>query len=301
VSAKSATAIPFALVDVFTEVPLAGNPLAVVLYVAGLDERVLPRLAREFNQSETTFLFPPTRAEADWRLRSFTAAGIEVFGAGHNALGAWWWLAATGRLRLEGAATNFHQELGSNVLPLTVYSREGRVDAVAMTQSALTFGQTVSRRSELAAALRLDVSDLVYEPVPAQVVATDVAHLMVPVRREALSRARPVEEALAAFVLAHGGEGCYLFTLEPSDATAAADTRFFNPGVGIGEDPATGTAAGPLAALLVHHGIVTGPRIVIDQGRATGRPSRLEVHVNGSHIELRGAAVVTAEGSIRIG
>jgi trans-2,3-dihydro-3-hydroxyanthranilate isomerase len=79
---------PFALVDVFAEAPLGGNPLAVVAGPPA--EALLPRIAREFHQSETTFVMRPTRAAADWRLRSFTAAGVEVFGAGHNALGAWW-------------------------------------------------------------------------------------------------------------------------------------------------------------------------------------------------------------------
>ena len=96
----AARTIRFALVDVFTDVPLAGNPLAVVPYVPELDDAVLARLAREFNQSETTFLLPPALAGADWRLRSFTPAGVEVFGAGHNALGASWWLAVEGVLPL---------------------------------------------------------------------------------------------------------------------------------------------------------------------------------------------------------
>ena len=265
--------IPFALVDVFTEVPLSGNPLAVVPYVEGLDEATLPRLAREFNQSETTFLSPPTLPGADWRLRSFTPTGVEVFGAGHNALGAWWWLAASGLLRLDEQAATFHQQLGSRVLPLTIQTSGGRPLTVGMTQSALAPGQVVTDRTALAAALGLAPTDLLDRPLPVQVVATDVAHLMVPVRRPALARARPDPERLAAFVQAHGGEGCYLFTLEPRDAAATAETRFFNPGVGIAEDPATGTAAGPLAGFLVHHGVATGPRIVIDQGYETAAPA----------------------------
>ena len=82
--------LPFHIVDVFAVEPLTGNPLAVVEGGEDLTFDLLQRIAREFNQSETTFLMPPTRAGADWRLRSITAAGVEVFGAGHNALGAWW-------------------------------------------------------------------------------------------------------------------------------------------------------------------------------------------------------------------
>ena len=294
------TAVPFALVDVFTNVPLEGNPLAVVPYVPGLDDAVFPRLAREFNQSETTFLFPPTRADADWLLRSFTPTGVEVSGAGHNALGAWWWLAASGLLELQDGTAHFRQQIGPRVLPLTIRAEAGSPVAVGMTQSAATFGAVVTDRAALAAALGIDVDDLLAGPLSPQVVATDVAHLLVPVHRDALPRTRPDPARIAELVRVHGGEGCYVFTIEPRDAAAVADARFFNPGVGIAEDPATGTAAGPLAAYLVHNGVAAGPRIVIDQGLQTGRPSRLEVEVTGSGIELRGAAVVTAEGTIRI-
>jgi len=293
--------IPFAFVDVFTTVPLTGNPLAVVAYAPGLDDVVLPKLAREFNQIETTFLFPPTLPGADWLLRSFTAAGVEVFGAGHNALGAWWWLAASGQLRLTEPTAQFQQQLGDRVLPLTIHTAEGRPVAVAMTQSPPSLGAVVNDHAALARALGIDTGDVLADKLQARVVGTDVAHLLVPVRREALPRARPHPERLAALVSEHGGEGCYVFTLDTRDSAASADARFFNPGVGIAEDPATGTAAGPLAAYLVELGVATGPRIIIDQGHATGRPSRLEVHVSGLHVELRGAAVVTAEGTIRTG
>src|SRR5689334_16869068 len=83
--------VRFHLVDVFADEPLAGNPLAVVPDADALDEAVMRRIAREFNQTETTFLLAPSLPDADWRLRCFTPGGVEVFGAGHNALGAWWW------------------------------------------------------------------------------------------------------------------------------------------------------------------------------------------------------------------
>ena len=95
--------LPFHFVDVFAVAPLTGNSLAIVEDAGDLPLRLLQQIAREFNQSETTFLLAPTRAAADWRLRSFTPAGAEVFGAGgHNTLGAWWWLAEAGRLVLTG-------------------------------------------------------------------------------------------------------------------------------------------------------------------------------------------------------
>lgn len=294
------TSIPFALVDVFTDAPLSGNPLAVVPPASILDDAVMRGLAREFNQSETTFLFRPSDPRADWHLRSFTPSGVEVHGAGHNALGAWWWLAASGVLPLTDGTTEFHQQLGSRVHRLTIESAGGRPVSVGMLQGAPAFGVIVKDRAALAAALGLESAAYLDDRYPAQIVATDVAHLMVPVCREGLALARPHPERIAAFVAAHGGEGCYLFSSGTRDPAATADARFFNPGVGISEDPATGTAAGPLAAYLVEHGVTNGTRVVIDQGLHTGRPSRLEVRIDGSVIELRGRAVVTAEGTIRI-
>lgn len=81
------TSVPFAVVDVFADAPLVGNALAVVTDAEGLEESVMRAVAREFNQSETTFVLPATQPGATWRLRSFTPAGAEVVGAGHNALG----------------------------------------------------------------------------------------------------------------------------------------------------------------------------------------------------------------------
>src|SRR5437867_3582958 len=104
--------IAFYIVDVFSDQPLAGNPLAIVPEGERLEESTMRLIAREFNQSETTFLLPPRNNDAHCRLRCFTPAGQEVFGAGHNALGAWWWLAASGRLTLQGSGGIFMQGIG---------------------------------------------------------------------------------------------------------------------------------------------------------------------------------------------
>ncbi|HEX6737232.1 MAG TPA: PhzF family phenazine biosynthesis protein, partial [Vicinamibacteria bacterium] len=235
----------FALVDVFADEPLQGNPLAVVADAPDLPAALMARLAGEFQQSETTFLLPPTRPGADWRLRSFTAAGVEVFGAGHNALGAWWWLAAAGRLRLAAPRTRFAQELGERVLPVEVSSAEdGRPTAIGMDQAPPAFGQVSRDAAALARALGLEASDLSLEALPAQVVSTGAAHLLVPLRgRAAVDAVRPQAERLAALLRDLGGQGCYVFCLEPIDPGATAYARFFNPTVGIAEDPATGSAA----------------------------------------------------------
>src|SRR5258708_35729980 len=104
------------LIDVFADEPLTGNPLAVVQAADELSEEQMRRLAGEFNQADTPFILE--RARADRELRSFTASGAEVFGAGHNALGAWLWLGEHGDLGSMAISRSFQQEIGSDVLPI---------------------------------------------------------------------------------------------------------------------------------------------------------------------------------------
>jgi PhzF family phenazine biosynthesis protein len=266
-----------------------------------LDLLTMQHLAREFNQSETTFLMSPTKKDAHWRLRCFTPAGAEVTGAGHNALGAWWWLADSGRLKLGEFGGRFSQQIGDNVLPVEVIAESGQLTAIGMTQTPPVFGKNVNERRELAAALGLEPSDLNTDKLPAQVVSTGAAHLLVPARnRSAVDRARPDAGRLAAVLRSAAGQGCYLFCLDPMDKSSTARARFFNPTVGISEDPATGSAAGPLACHLVAHKILPdGSIITIEQGHALGRPSLIKISVNGNQVQLTGRGVVVAKGTIR--
>jgi trans-2,3-dihydro-3-hydroxyanthranilate isomerase len=296
------TSVPFVLVDVFADTPLSGNPLAVVADAERLEEPVMPAVAREFNQSETTFVLPPTRPGATWRLRSFTPAGAEVIGAGHNVLGAWWWLATAGRIELdaEGGAA-LAQEIGDRVLPVEVRGRNGRPEAIVIAQAPPEFGRTVTDRNELAGALGFERS-AVFDDVPAQVVSTGAAHLLVPVRdRAVVDGARPDAPRLAAALAHAGGQGCYLYCLDPVDPAAVAYARFFNPTVGIWEDPATGSAAGPLVSRLVAQGVVPdGAPVLVEQGHAMGRPSRIRVQVSGERVRIGGAGIVVAKGTLTI-
>lgn len=292
--------IRFVFVDVFAPSPLTGNPVAVVPDADELDLATLRAIAREFNQSETTFLLRPTAAEADWRLRSFTPIGAEVFGAGHNALGAWLWLVTAGRVPADRSC--FVQQIGDDLLPVMVHRTPGGPDVVSMDQSPPAFGNTVDNRAELAAALGLPALGLVPDR-HAQVVSTGAGHLLVPVRnRVAVDSATPDNARLATLLRQVDGEGCYLYSLDPVDPSrAVAYARFFNPTMGIPEDPATGTAAGPLAARLVAEGLVPdGTTAVIEQGYALGRPSRIQVTVSGELVRVSGSGLIVADGSLRL-
>ena len=302
--------VPFCFVDVFASRPLTGNPLSLIPDADGLAEAQMQAIAREFNQSETTFVLRPSVPGATYRLRSFTPIGAEVFGAGHNALGAWLWLTHADRLPAAGPLT---QEIGSEVLPVEVSRGDDGLVSVTMAQAAPRFGGVAGDRAELAASLGLAEADLVPDQ-PAQVVDTGAGHLLVPLRdRAAVDRAVPATERLAAVLRLAGGEGCYLYSRDPSggDAVAPGDavepgaavayTRFFNPTMGIAEDPATGTAAGPLVARLVAEGQVPDGRpVIVEQGFALGRPSRIQVSVTGPQVRVGGSGLVVAEGTLTL-
>ena len=292
--------VPFFFVDVFASRPLTGNPLSLVPDADDLDEAQMRAIAREFNQSETTFLLRPSLPGAAVRLRSFTPIGAEVGGAGHNALGAWLWMEAAGRSPQLTAMRALRQEIAGQVLPVEVILQAGQPATVWMDQSPPQFGAVARDRAALAAALGLAEDDLVADE-PAQVVSTGAGHLLVPARdRVAVDRAAPDPARLAPLLRLAGGEGCYLYSTDPVDAAGAvAYTRFFNPTVGIAEDPATGTAAGPLVARLAAMGKVPEPgTVIVEQGYALGRPSRIQVAVSGRRIRVGGSGLVVAEGTL---
>jgi trans-2,3-dihydro-3-hydroxyanthranilate isomerase len=294
--------IPFHFVDVFAVEPLTGNSLAVVDGGAELPLELMQHIAREFNQSETTFVLPSTRADADWKLRSFTPKGVEVFGAGgHNTLGAWWWLAAAGRLDLSDGRTCFHQQIGDLVYPLAVWQNQGRLEKIVMQQEAPVAGRQLSNVGALAKALGVSTEEIAADVVPCQVVSTGAAHLLVPIRdRDAVDRTSPDAKQLFDQLKEVGGEGCYVFSLDPPKPDTTAYARFFNPTVGISEDPATGTAAGPLAAHLVAHGHARPGVIKIEQGTALGRTSIIEVEVEAGTVIISGRSLVVASGEFTI-
>lgn len=288
------SSFPFALVDVFARQVLTGNPLAVVADADDLTESVMRSAAIEFRQSETTFILTARDPRAAFRLRSFTPSGEEVVGAGHNSLGAWWWLAENGRLDLRDGVNVLHQELGEHVLPLEIEAAAGRPVRVTLHQPSAEFLAEVSDQAELANALGVPDRHV----VGGRVVSTGVAHLLVEVSAPAvLEQLQPQSSTLKAILANLGGQGCYVWARGSADGETSA--RFFNPTVGIHEDAATGSAAGPLAALLVRQAssLVDQP-VTIHQGQAMGRPSRLQLVVNDDGVRLSGECVTSVMGAL---
>jgi PhzF family phenazine biosynthesis protein len=280
------------LIDVFADEPFGGNPLAVVEDADGLSDAQMRRIAGEFNQAETTFLMRSDRAER--ALRSFTANGSEVFGAGHNALGAWLWLGEHGLLGPLDTPRTFRQQIGTDVLPITLVNADGRVHG-RMKQAPLRLSPPLDETDALTGALGLARADVMPFPAP-RAADTGAAHLMVRLRdAAAVDSAAPSATALLSVLRAAGAEGCYVYAFDP-DSPDTAYARFFNPTVGLWEDAATGTAAGPLCALLGAEGLLNAERtLVVEQGVKMGRRSCLHVRLKPEP-ELSGTGIVVLRG-----
>lgn len=280
------------IIDVFADSPLTGNPLAVVQDVDDLTDEQMRRIAGEFNQAETTFIMRSTRA--DWKLRSFTASGAEVFGAGHNALGAWLWLGEHGVLGSLTAGRTFQQEIGPDILPIELVSIDGRIHG-RMRQAPLSLSEPLEDIAPLAAALGLDEGDILVEPKP-RPADTGATHLIVRVRDTGrVDKAVPDAGKLLAVLDQTPAEGCYIYAFDPG-APETAYARFFNPTVGLWEDSATGTAAGPLAAYLAAEGLIEAG-IVIEQGTKMGRPSFIQIRLTPEP-EISGTGIVVLRGTL---
>ncbi len=282
------------IIDVFSEKPLSGNPLAVVEDADALTDAQMEAISREFNQAETTFLL--RSSDADWRLRSFTASGAEVFGAGHNALGAWLWLAYRGRLGPLGEPTTYHQEIGEDILPITL-ERRGVFIHGRMKQSSLKLLQVLDDTQLLSEALGVNEEALLRTPSP-RVADTGGNHLLVRfVDASFVDHARPEHDKLLPILMGVGAEGCYVYAYD-EETPGHAYARFFNPTVGLWEDAATGTAAGPLCGYLGSAGLLGPDRSLhVEQGVLMGRRSILEVKLVPDP-ELSGTGVVVLEGGI---
>lgn len=299
----------FFQLDVFTNAPLAGNPLAVFPNAQGLSDSLMQRLAREMNLSETTFVLPSEAADA--KLRIFTPAA-EIPLAGHPVIGTWWLLAELGRVAnapADGTIT-VYQETGRGTLPVEISFTDGRPSQVLMTQAAPEFGMTVEDRAALARVLGGDAELLAERPAP-EVVSTALPQLMAAVRsREALA-ALPSGGGsdLSALLRQYGTDCVMLYVLDTGGAVPTAHCRMFAPGLGVPEDPATGSAAGALGAHLLRCGLVEPvggtATIRVLQGLEMGRPSEITVSVEGSpeqitRVRVGGTAVRIMEGEVTL-
>jgi trans-2,3-dihydro-3-hydroxyanthranilate isomerase len=271
--------VAFRLVDVFTDRIFAGNQLCVVPEGVGISERTMQAIATEIGFSETTFV---TEAGGDrYSMRIFTPGGELPF-AGHPSLGTAFVLVSEGRVRTPAVQSIPAGEFGVEVDLGRGIARLGPLAGI--------LGTEVAGRETLAAAVGVAPEDL-HPSLPAQTVSTGLPHLIAPARDEAaVAEAHPDARRLVPLLEEAGADGLYLFSVVEGErpgadggartrARARARARMFAPGVGVAEDAATGSAAGPLGVYLAAHGVMAPGRLEISQGLEMGRPSTLLVDV----------------------
>jgi trans-2,3-dihydro-3-hydroxyanthranilate isomerase len=277
----------YVVADVFTDTPLAGNQLAVFTDARELPEELLQRLAREINFSETVFVYVP-EAGGHARIRIFTPAA-EIPFAGHPTLGTAFVLAAPlqlGEIRLETRA---------GIVPVSLERDESGRIVFGRMEQPLPSVEPYDGEEELLAALGVERSEL-----PVELYDNGMQHVYVALASEdAVAALRPDLSRLGE-IPAVLGINCF------AGRDRRWKTRMFAPGGGVPEDPATGSAAGPLAVHLARHGrIAFGDEIEISQGAEIGRPSTLFARAEGStekitRVEVGGSAVVVARGEFRL-
>src|SRR5580765_5752544 len=276
----------YVVADVFTDTPLSGNQLAVFTDARDLDPLTMQALAKEMNFSETVFVLPPQSGDADVRIRIFTPASELPF-AGHPVLGAAFVLGGPLQkivLRLE---------TGSGVVPVELQREGAEIRFGWMEQPIPSWGPCAGA-DELLAVLGVERSGLpieVYDLGPGHVyVELDSAAQVAALAPDSAALARVSTPCANCF--ARNGAGW--------------KTRVFCPAFGVPEDPATGSAAGPLAIHLARHGrIGFGEEIEISQGRELGRPATLYAIADGTpdsieRVRVGGSAVVVARGEFSI-
>jgi trans-2,3-dihydro-3-hydroxyanthranilate isomerase len=281
---------PYVIADVFTDAPLEGNQVAVFTDGTGLSDEVMQRTARELNLSETVFLLPAQDGAADARARIFTPAAELPF-AGHPVLGTAFVLAE----EHPGDTPLVRLETGLGVIPIALTRDRDRVVYGEMDQRVPAF-EPFGRADELLAALGVERSLL---PVELYRNGPQFAYVALD-SEEAVAALAPDMRALAAF--GRVGANCFAAAARGT----RVKTRMFAPGLGVPEDPATGSAAGPLALHLARHGWSEfGAQIEIRQGAEIGRPSVIHARVEGSpdqvtRIAVGGSAVIVARGAYRL-
>jgi trans-2,3-dihydro-3-hydroxyanthranilate isomerase len=290
--------------DVFTDEPFTGNQLAVFLDGRGLSTERMQALAREMNFSESTFILPAETAGTDVRMRIFTPA-TEMPMAGHPTIGSTFALAHTGVIT--PGAPRFVFGLGVGPVPVDLEWRGDTLHFAWMTQRIPTFGPVIDARPDVAAALGLTEADLLPDQ-PVREVSCGVPFLLVPIRsREAVDRAVSDAAAFRRFTVSTGLDlPIFFFSLSDPGAAETVHSRMFAPEFGIIEDPATGSASGPLGCYLLHHGLLDADeatRITSLQGAAMGRPSRIHVSISSSdgditQVKVGGRAVLVARGEL---
>ena len=287
----------YRVVDVFTKQPLEGNQLAVFPDAYGLDDGLMQRIAKELNLAETVFLLPAKRSDCAAALRIFTPAREMPF-AGHPTIGASFVLRHLGMVAPDTERFTLEEKAG----PIRVRVESGECDRpmIWLMTPPISFGKPFDP-AQCAAILGLDPGDLL--DVPPELVGAGNPAVFIAVRDKAAVDRAAVDARGLAELQGKRRESFFAFVFTPT--AAGAYSRMFAPHHGVPEDPATGSATGPLAAYMMRHGLAPradGSRFVSEQGTKMGRRSLLHILVHGEQgadgIEVGGFVTPVIEAAI---
>ena len=294
--------------DVFTDKPFGGNQLAVFPDARGLNDEQMFALAREFNFSETTFVFPPEKGGTR-KLRIWTPGG-EVPFAGHPTVGTAHVLAEIGEIPLEGESTSivFEEQVGP--VPVKIRASGGKPVFAQLSVAKLPeIGPPVPTRETLASMLSLEPKDLVGGHFAPQSVSCGLPFLFVALKdRAAVKRSRiRVDQWERTLGNNAWASMIMVFSRDPEREGSDIRARMYAPGISVPEDPATGSACAALGGYLAardprQEGTL---RWIVEQGFEMGRPSIIEVEVDKAAgaiaaVRVGGASVTMGEGNIRV-
>jgi trans-2,3-dihydro-3-hydroxyanthranilate isomerase len=288
--------------DVFTDTALTGNQLAVFTDPAGLATDDMTRLTREMNFSESTFIFPAERPDTDVRVRIFYPEGEMPF-AGHPTIGSTFALAHDGLIT--PAQRRVTLGLGLGPTPVDLEWRDDRLAFAWMTQQPPTFGPTLAARDRMAAVLGVD-AEAISARTPLQEISCGLPFVYVPLTSRAAVDECVLDPRALETVFSAAGfvrRNVFLFSTEPAGDGATAYSRMLGADR---EDPATGSASGPLGCYLVRYGLVPASaagQIVSRQGVKMGRPSHVHIRIDGTAdqitgVKVGGTSVLVGDGRI---
>ena len=298
--------VRFVTVDVFTSRPFTGNPLAVLPDAHAIPEELLLPIAREFNYSETTFVYPAANPQHAREVRIFTPGGELPF-AGHPTIGTAVVLANLGEIPLTGDETQIVLEEKIGPVPVRIRARDGRAVGAQLSVAKLPeVGPPAPPRTTLAEMLSLEPAQLQGGTNGPQAVSCGVPYLIIPVKdRAAVAAVRLRMDVWELTLRRYWAPEVMVVAKDPEIDGSDLRARVFVPGHSIPEDPATGSAAASLAGYLAAR--ETAPngsfRWVKEQGFEMGRPSMLELEADkrdGTVVAVRvaGDAVLVSEGTM---
>lgn len=299
--------LKYYLLDVFTNEPFGGNQLAVFMDGNGLSTNQMQAIAKELNLSETVFLLSPISETSSYKLRIFTPE-TELPFAGHPTIGTAFLLAELGLVKTKTGCTEINLEENVGQITIHIYAENEKVIKVDMFQPIPQKLEKKLNKDQVAALLSLDIEDI-HPTLPVEVVSAGIPFVYIPLI--SLQSIKNVKFRMdiwnEAFTTHDDTKHIFVFSLEAENEEAHVHSRMFAPAMGITEDPATGSASGPLGYYLVSHQLIEEKNgqyhFISEQGMEMGRPSMIEVSITKEadiikEVKVGGSAIIMGEGTM---